>query len=280
MLRFHCLAKRLGGVSLFLLTALAATTMAGVAAQGARDTSFSCDDSRNGRRETFCEIREETLTGVSTLDVDATPNGGIRVRGWDRGDVQVRSRVTAYADTEAEARSLAAGVSISTSGGRIRADGPASGRDEHWSVSFELLVPRNGSVTLDTRNGGISIADFRGTARFEARNGGVTLSNVGGDIRGETVNGGISIELDGDRWNGAGLDVETRNGGVRMLVPANYSARLETGTVNGGFRVDFPITVQGRLPAGRNRTLNTTLGSGGPTIRAVTTNGGVTIARR
>ena len=255
--------------------------LAAGAAQGAAQRGdFSCDDTWNSRRETFCEIREETLSGITTLDVDATPNGGIRVRGSDRRDVQVRSRVTTYADTESEARSLASAVSVSTSGGRIRADGPASGRDEHWSVSFELLVPRNAGVTLDTRNGGISIADFQGTARFEARNGGVTLSNVGGDIRGETVNGGINIELDGDRWNGAGLDVETRNGGVRMLVPANYSARLETGTVNGGFRVDFPITVQGRLPAGRNRTLNTTLGSGGPTIRVMTTNGGVTIARR
>jgi hypothetical protein len=234
---------------LFLTAALATAAAAGFAAQGSR-TPISCDDSWNDRRETFCEIREETLTGVSTVDVDATPNGGIRVRGWDRGDVQVRSRVT------------------------------AAGRDEHWSVSFELMVPRNASVTLGTRNGGISIADFQGTARFDARNGGVSLSNVGGDIRGETVNGGITVELNGDRWNGAGLDVETRNGGVRMSLPPNYSARLETGTVNGPLRIDFPVTVQGRLPGGRNRTLNTTLGSGGPTIRVITTNGGVTIARR
>ena len=262
---------------LFLIAALAVT-----AADAAAQTSDCADiwRGRGDRRERFCEIRDETLTGISTVDVDATPNGGIRVRGWDRGDVQVRSTVIAWADTEAEARSLAADVRVMTAGGRIHAEGPAGSRDEYWSVSFELMVPRTGSVTLGTRNGGISIADFQGTARFDARNGGVRLSNVGGDIRGETVNGGVTVELDGDRWNGAGLDVETRNGGVRMTLPANYSARLETGTVNGGFRIDFPVTVQGRLPGGRNRTLNTTLGSGGPTIRVVTTNGGVTIARR
>src|SRR5687768_17092371 len=120
---------------LFLTAALAIAAAAGFAAQGSR-TPISCDDTWNDRRETFCEIREETLTGIGTIDVDATPNGGIRVGGWDRGDVQVRSRVTASADTEREARSLVSAVTISTAGGRVRADGPANGRDEYWSVSF------------------------------------------------------------------------------------------------------------------------------------------------
>jgi hypothetical protein len=40
--------------------------------------------------------------------------------------------------------------------------------------------------------------------------------------------------------------------------------------------VDFPVTVQGRLRG----HLETTLGSGGPKLRAMTTNGGVTIRQR
>jgi hypothetical protein len=40
--------------------------------------------------------------------------------------------------------------------------------------------------------------------------------------------------------------------------------------------MDFPVRVQGRL----GRDLSTDLGSGGPTIRAKTTNGGVTVRRR
>jgi hypothetical protein len=58
-------------------------------------------------------------------------------------------------------------------------------------------------------------------------------------------------------------------------VPTGYSAHLETGTTNGSLRFDFPITVQGQL----NRRLSVDLGDGGPTIRVVTTNGGVTIKR-
>jgi hypothetical protein len=60
-----------------------------------------------------------------------------------------------------------------------------------------------------------------------------------------------------------------------MSIPENYSAHLETGTVNGGISVDFPVTVQGRI----NKELAVNLGSGGATVKATTTNGGVRIRR-
>ena len=53
-----------------------------------------------------------------------------------------------------------------------------------------------------------------------------------------------------------------------------YSAELEAGTVNGRIRIDFPVTVQGEI----GRSLTTTLGAGGATIRAKTRNGGVRIS--
>jgi len=57
-------------------------------------------------------------------------------------------------------------------------------------------------------------------------------------------------------------------------IEANYSAHLETGTVNGNLQIGFPVTAQGST-----RELAVNLGSGGPTIRAKTTNGGVRINR-
>ena len=262
-----------------------ATLAAGVVAVGIAQSSTQgfgrsadawCGDGWNERRAAHCEVRDATIAGSNPLDVDAGANGGIRVRGWDRGDISVRSKVVAYAETEADARRLASAVRVDTMGARVRAEGPATASGESWSVSFEIQVPRHAQLTLNTRNGGISIDGFRGTASFRAQNGGVSLTDIGGDIRGETTNGGLSIDLTGDRWDGQGLDVETRNGGVRMTVPEYYSAELETGTTNGRVSVDFPITVHGRF----DRRLSTTLGSGGAKVRAITTNGGVTIRRR
>ena len=168
-----------------LAAALTAAAFAQSRTQGfGRAGSAWCNDGGNGDRASFCEVREETISGVNPLDVDAGRNGGIRVRGWDRGDVLVRARIVGYADTDAEARRVVSGVRLVTAGGSVRAEGPDGGRDAHWSVSFEIQVPRTALLTLNTNNGGISIEDFQGTAKFRAHNGGVSLNNVSGDIRG------------------------------------------------------------------------------------------------
>jgi hypothetical protein len=89
-------------------------------------------------------------------------------------------------------------------------------------------------------------------------------------------NGGVKVELAGDGWQGAGLDVQTVNGGVSLLVPDGYSAHVAAGTRNGGVKCEFPITAQGAL----NRELATDLGQGGAPITIRTKNGGVTIGKR
>jgi hypothetical protein len=234
-----------------------------------------CEDMSSDRAY-HCEVREETLSGGNPLDVDASPNGGIRVQGWDRTDVLVRARIVGYADTDDEARQIASQVRIETGGGQIRARGPERGDDRRWSVSYELSVPQRSQLALRTVNGGIIVRDLLGNVTFKATNGGVRLENVGGDVHGETTNGGLQIDLNGDRWDGNGLDVETHNGGINLRLPSHYSAELETGTTNGGLRVDFPVMVQGLV----GKQLTTTLGAGGPKIRVMTHNGGVNIRRR
>jgi hypothetical protein len=263
-------------------TAILTTALTAVGISQSRDRSFgrsgntSCADYGSSDRASYCEIREETIGGANPLDINAGRNGGIRVRGWDRGDVLVRARIVGYADSDAEARRVVSGVRIDTAGGSVSALGPDGNGDSGWSVSFEVQVPRAALLTLNTRNGGIAIEDFRGSAKFRAQNGGVTLRDVSGDIRGETTNGGVTVDLTGDHWDGAGLDVETHNGGIRLTLPANYSADLETATTHGRLSVDFPMTVQGSI----GRSLTTTLGAGGAKLRAITTNGGVSIQRR
>jgi hypothetical protein len=221
-----------------------------------------------------CEVRTLTIPAGRALSVDAGQNGSIDVAGESRRDVQVRATVHAWASDEAEAERIASAVNV-RSDGVVRAEGPDQRGRAGWSVSYEIVAPREIDLTLETHNGGIEVGAVRGELSLRAQNGGIRLDGVAGNVRGRTTNGGVEAELTGETWQGTGLDLETTNGAVRLRIPENYSARLETGTVNGGIDIDFPVTVQGRL----GREFSTTLGRGGPLVRAETTNGQVRISR-
>ena len=260
-----------------VVSAATLSLLSGLAiAQDTSRGSLSCRDNwYSDRLIGHCEIKEQTLAAGGVITVDARKNGGVSIKGWDRNEVLVRARIQTSASTQSEADDLAKQIKIETAGGKIFAAGPETRRDYHWDVSYEIFVPRRSDLSLEAYNGGISIADVSGRIEFTGHNGGVVLRRVGGLVRGGTTNGGVVVELDGARWDGETLDVKTTNGGIVMSVPENYSAHLETGTVNGHLSVDFPVTVQGRI----TRELAVNLGSGGPTVRAMTTNGGVKIKR-
>jgi len=265
--------------SVILLVVCLATPFAAPAAQerSADDWLRRCRDWGDDDRARHCEVRDlRPQRTDGRLSVDGRTNGGVWVSGWDRNEVLVRAKIQTWAETEAEARRLASAIRIRTDGGRIEAEEAETGRRSGWSVSYDVYVPRRTDLDLRTHNGGISVEGINGRVDVEALNGGVSIREVQGEVRGGTTNGGVTLALNGDRWIGQGVDLETTNGGVTIIVPERYSARLETGTVNGGMNVDFPITIQGMV----GRRLSTTLGSGGPLIRVRTTNGGIHLRRR
>jgi putative adhesin len=267
---------RLVYLGVVLLAASSATPSAvyRTRAQDPAQSGDLCADRYDSRRQHHCEVREEVISPSSALDIDPGHNGSVHVRGWQRSDLRLRTSVQGYAETEARAHELVSAVRVTAIDGRIRSDGVMTLGDEQWATSFYLDVPPKVSLAINTRNGGISLEEFSGPVVMRAVNGGITLRQVGGDIKGQTQNGAVRIELVGTRWDGTGLDVETKNGSIRLTLPANYSAELETGTVHGRVAIDFPVLIH----SGRQRLFTTTLGSGGSKIRAMTTNGSVTVS--
>lgn len=276
---FRCL------VSAFILLVLSTLPRVTV---GADDTSFGkfdpdkwCDSSDNYDSDwvSHCEVREFTLDAARTsLSVDGGINGSIKFEGWDRNEIRVFAKVQAWARKRDEAKALAAKIDVETDGATIQANGPQSSskrRASSWGVTFRIFVPRKMALSAVAHNGGISVRGVTGRMRLETLNGGLALDGVAGDVRGRTTNGGLSVTLDGKTWRGEGLDLRTTNGGVELEIPEGYSARLETGTTNGNLDFDFPITLVGTI----GRRIETDLGAGGPLIRAMTTNGGVSLAR-
>lgn len=234
------------------------------------------EDAQDDDRPRYCEQR--TLGAHATggiITVDGGENGGARVAGWDRDSIDIIARVQTNARSEDDARALASAITITVANGTIRADGPESHHGSSWSVSFDVLVPRASNLSITAVNGPVAIESVHGQIQLSAVNGPMDIDDAGGDVHGHTTNGPLAVHLTGKSWDGKGLDAETTNGPVTISIPPSYSAHLETGTSNGPMTIGFPITVQGSI----KRHLETDLGSGGPTVRAMTTNGPLVIER-
>jgi hypothetical protein len=252
-------------LSLLLLSGLAAT------AQTAPTFTSTCQERTSNRQKLFCETRDLTMPAATgqPLTIDANTNGSINVKGWDGTDVRIRATVSAWADTEAEAKARATAIRIGTTGNKLLATGGA----ENAAVSYEVFVPRRTALTLTTQNGSIHLAGVQSTMTFSAQNGSVSLADLGGQVTGKAVNGSLSIRLSGSQWEGSGLDVETVNGSIKWEVPADYSAQLLTGTTNGSLKTTLPQSD----PKSHKHEIKAVLGKGGPAIKAVTTNGSVVV---
>jgi len=261
------------------LAALAALGVPAPATAQASDEEWleDCRDQRGGRLERHCAVQVHRVAATGApVRVDGHLNGAVEVVGWDGGHIEVHLRVVARAETEAEARALAEQVRFAASGTSLSVDGPRHTRDANWHASFVLFVPASSDLDIETINGPLSVRGVSGRMDLSTQNGPLSLRDVSGDVRARTQNGPLTVRLTGSTWSGAGLDAEALNGPATLYVPDGYSANLETGTINGPLSSDVPLTVT-RLS--RNSHIDTVLGSGGPRVRVVTTNGPLSIRR-
>lgn len=268
-------------LALLALTSLAA--QAQTTAQRTLDGDPWCARDLGGRHAErparACEVREALLPATA-LDLDATPDGSVTVRRWDRPDVLVRARVLASAPSADDARRSVRGTRLQVDRGTVRARAPGRGDGARWTtVSFEVFAPRRTRLTVRTLNGAIQIHGIEGEIRARAVNGAVALAGVGGDVRVETVNGPVSVALEDGPWSGAGLAVQTTNGSVSLSLPGGFSGDLSARTQVGrialaGLDVARLDRQQGRWAGDR---VTARLGRGGPPVRVATTNGSVSI---
>ena len=219
--------------------------------------------------------REVTLSeSPKELNIEGSKNGGVRVSGWDKKEIWIKACIQSKGKNEEEARKVASTISISTSGGTIKAVSPYStAEDVPYSINYDIKIPKNLNLKITTLNGGINISGVESLIDFNVDNGGAVLSQLAGNVSGKINNGSMTIKLAGKQWNGDGIDARIGNGNILFLVPKDYSARLETGT-RWGTLISAIGNVKQSL---KENNLNLDIGSGGTTLKVLTESGNVQI---
>ena len=195
-------------------------------------------------------------------------------------NVSIDYDVTTPRATALKARTGSGGINIAGIDGTVSADSGSGG------IRADGIGP---NARLETGSGGIHASSVRGAAILQTGSGNLELSlTAAGDVKAQTGSGSIHIDgLNGGLRAGAGSGtievagnptsewrLESGSGGIHLKLAdaARFSLNAETGS--GSVRVDHPIVMQGAL--NRHHVLGTVNG-GGPTIRATTGSGDVTI---
>lgn len=95
---------------------------------------------------------------------------------------------------------------------------------------FNITVPSEYDVDLNTSGGGITVGDLNGLVQANTSGGGLDFGNISGDIDGKTSGGGIVV----GKCSG-NINVKTSGGGIRIK---KCEGKVEAKTSGGGITVN------------------------------------------
>lgn len=164
-------------------------------------------------------------------------SGEIRVRGWDRDEVDVRAELGGGVER--------LDVIERTGGVDVKVVLPSfSFRD--GSADLDIRVPARSRVEISAVSADVSVEDHRGDTRIQVVSSDVNVQAGGQFLEAQSVSGDVSV--DGDDADGRAR-VRSVSGDVRLT---HYSGEVEAGSVSGD------VTLQ--LDRVRSARLSTTSG--------------------
>lgn len=188
-------------------------------------------------------------TGERKLEIGII-NGNIRVTGDSGQDIRVTVKEEYRADTEEDLARVRNDfkVQIEQNAGSVRLylDPPKNeGRSRerknmHFRQDFEVLVPRDISVSLRTINGReLSVANVTGAWHLKNINGSIEMKDMAGHGEAETLNGALRGTFVRNPTQASRF--KNLNGVIDVSFQPDLSADLSLSTMNGEAYTDFDI---------------------------------------
>jgi len=265
------------------------------------------------REGTAVSINIAAMDGASADLVLTVPAAAAIQVNANRGDIHVASikapvAVTAnHGEIELSAITGAAMAHINNGGSSVSAHSMGSGiaiegRAQDITLS-EITGPVsitgeffgtthlehiNGAVHLHTSRTDLQIARLDGEVESDptkdlmvdqavgpfaltTSNRNISLDRIAGDVAVTDRNG--TIELTAAPPLGA-ITLEDRNGSVKLVLPEHAGFSVQANSTNGNIDTNFPLSIQG---SENHKSVNGTVGVGGPLVRITTTYNDISI---
>src|SRR5215212_5928018 len=166
----------------------------------------------SGTVEVSSDVSAWTFPASEVKSISLTNEAGdIVVRQTIGSDIQITATKSARRPQDLE------GVNVEFQQVDDGISGTVNYLPGSWSVSiaFEIQVPPNVSIQIESASGDIQVENYQGTLNLSTLSGTLILHNVNGDIQAETANGNIDAQdVDGN------VDVSSSSGDILV----SYSA--------------------------------------------------------
>lgn len=255
--------------------------------------------------------RTLNVSGAPNISV-ATGSGYIRLKPGSDNQVHVTGHVHGHSwmgsDVESRIQQIINNPPIVQNGNDITI-GERHSNDlfRNISIDYDVTLPRSSNIAATTGSGDMEIEavgtslkaqtgsgsiranGIQGQATLGTGSGDVELHHAGpGDIKAETGSGslrlyGVSGALRASTGSGdvhvdgqpsTDWKVSTGSGSIQLALGNSAHFNLDADTGSGTIHVDQPITMQGNL---NRHHISGSVNGGGPTIRANTGSGDITI---
>jgi hypothetical protein len=132
------------------------------------------------------QIKKDIPTGAKPTLLLRNQNGAISVKTWDQNQIEVRANPSSDS------------MEVMIIPGEQKVTVQTNPKGEHAAppdarVDFEILVPREATVRVDSERGEISVENVKGDIAIEGVSNSVGLANSSGHITVRTVDGPILL---------------------------------------------------------------------------------------
>ena len=217
-------------------------------------------------------------------------NGRIEVSSWDKKEIEIIAHIRVEG-SDSKARKMLDRIEI-----EIEQDadnfyvetlvpkGIQGGNgffswifgDNHssYSVDYEINVPVESDLNLNTSNGRVTVEKITGKVRMHSTNGKIEARDINGLLRCETTNGRIHadfIKVPSEEE----MIFRTTNGSIKLYLPDEYGGYADLKTTNGHIESDFRLSDSYEKSRKSKKSYRGEFGDGDGSISCKTTNGSI-----
>jgi|SRR5688572_11020004 len=229
---------------------------------------------------------KETETSKDVYETGAHPrlslrniNGSLTIQGWNKKEFEVTAVKTVGREEYLDDVEIRRNFDDDHLRIDVKYDDFDDDDENRWhngsivSVDFTIRVPYGTEIdAVELVNGDIEIKNVEGDVEVSSVNGEVSGEKLGGHVELATVNGEVSLRADGGVKS---IRMHSVNGGVTLVLPKKFDARINAGTVHGSIRAIDGLDVDATKFTGSS--MQGTIGKGGLNVDLNTVNGSIEI---